>query len=138
MANTISPPGVVRVKPGVLFTTIAPAGFRMLSAIEGAARACRVDLTITSACDGEHSGPDDPHHRGEAYDVRAHGLSDWQKVSVLDAILRACTAPGEGPPAEGSTIAVGWTTAQFFGFLEAAGTDNEHLHVQLRKGRSYP
>jgi hypothetical protein len=132
------PRGVVRVKPGVLFSVIAPAGFRLLAAIEAGARALRVELVITSACDGEHSGPDDPHHLGEAYDVRTRGLADGVKDALLGYILAAVNEPGAPPaspvPGEPRSLA----TARFYGFIEAAGTPNEHLHVQRRKGRSYP
>jgi hypothetical protein len=130
--------GVVSVKAGVQFTAIAPAGFRLLGAIERAARALRVELTITSACDGAHSGPDDPHHRGEAYDVRSKTLTLGQKEVVLFEILRGCSDEGMGLPERVPGIAHSQSTARFFGFLEAAGTDNEHIHVQLRKGRNYP
>jgi hypothetical protein len=132
------PVAVVRTKPGVLFTTIAPAGFRLLGAIERAARAVRCELTITSACDGAHSGPDDPHHRGEAYDVRSHDLPAGAKLLVLTEIMRACSADGAGPPQPVPGVASSCATLSFFGFIEAAGTDNEHIHVQLRRGRSYP
>jgi hypothetical protein len=109
---------VVRVKDGVQFTTIAPGGFRILAAVDGAAASVNHDVTITSACDGCHSGLHDPHHRGEAYDVRTHDQAD--KNRLLAEIMKRL-APD-----------------QFFGFLEAAGTDNEHIHVQVRKGTVYP
>lgn len=108
---------VVRVKAGVAFTTIAPGGFRMLSALDEAAAAQTVDVTITSACDGEHSGPNDPHHRGEAYDVRTHDQPD--KQGLLAAIQKKL---GD----------------RFYAFLEDPGTDNEHIHMQVKKGTVYP
>ena len=132
------PVAVVHVKPGVLFTTIAPAGFRLLGAIERAARAVNAPLTITSACDGAHSGPDDPHHRGEAFDVRSQDLPEAVKHTVLAEIMRACNDDGVGPAQPVAGIPASLATSRFFGFLEAVGTDNEHIHVQLRKGRSYP
>ena len=119
----------VLVKPGVLFSTIAPAGFRLLSAIEAAARALPFDLTITSACDGEHSGPEDPHHSGNAYDIRTHDVED--KGALLGSIMRNL-GPGEPQASSG-----GFVTAQFFGWLEQAGTENEHIHIQLRHGQEY-
>ena len=112
--------GVVRVKDGVEFTVIAPGGFCILAAIENAAALCNRDLTITSACDGEHSGPDDPHHRGEAYDVRTHDIPPEYKQLVAGTILR-------GLPA-----------GRFYGFIESPGTPDEHFHVQVRKGTNYP
>jgi len=47
---------VIRVKPGVEFTVIAPGGFRILAALVMVADRLTQDLTITSAADGEHSG----------------------------------------------------------------------------------
>lgn len=76
------------------------------------------DLTITSACDGEHSGENDPHHRGEAYDVRTHDLTD--KDFVLSRIKQVL---GED---------------RFFAFLEDPDSDNEHIHCQIKKGTTYP
>lgn len=108
----------VRVKPGVLFTVIAPGGFRILAAIESTAAHIAHDLTITSACDGDHSGPDDPHHRGEAYDIRTHDLPN--KTLALEAI-RNFLDP-----------------VRFFAFLEDPDTDIEHIHVQVRRGMLYP
>lgn len=107
------------VKPGVQFTVIAPGGFCILSAIQQAAVLSGVDLVITSACDGEHSGPMDPHHRGEAYDVRTHDLGQ-EKFSILALVM------GSLPP------------GRFYGFLEDPYTDNEHLHFQVKKGTTFP
>lgn len=110
---------VVRVKDGVLFTKIAPGGFRILRALDETSTSEMIDLEITSACDGEHSGPNDPHHRGEAYDVRTHDFDDNTKNRVLGSIIRIL-----GPA--------------FFAFLESPGTDNEHIHVQVKKGTVFP
>ena len=111
---------VVRVKDGALFAEIAPGGFRILSAIDQTARSYGLDLTITSGTDGLHSGPNDPHHRGEAYDLRTHDMTSQQKQDVLDKIMAL----------------LGWDC--FYGFLESPGTDNEHIHVQVKKGSAYP
>ena len=134
----VDPVRTVQVKPGVRFSVIAPAGFRLLSAIEQASRKIGVTLTITSAVDGAHSGPDDPHHRGEAYDLRCHDLPEAVKHTVLATILAACSDDQIGPPHPVPGIQGGLASSKFFGFIEAAGTDNEHIHVQLRQGRSYP
>lgn len=111
--------GIIRVKPGVQFTTIAPGGFRILRALDQFAAARTFDLTITSACDGTHSGPFDPHHRGEAYDVRTRDLDQDDKNRLV---------------AELSTH----LGARFYAFLEAPNTPNEHVHIQVRKGTVYP
>lgn len=111
--------GVLRVKPGVEFTVIAPGGFRILSALDQVADKVG-DLEVTSGTDGEHSGPTDPHKEGKAYDVHSHGLSANEKITVLAAVM---------------TI-LGW--ARFYGFLESPNTENEHFHFQVKKGTQYP
>ena len=112
--------GVLRTKTGVLFSVIAPAGARILSAIDQTAAALSVDLVITSGTDGCHSGQTDPHHRGEAYDVRSRGFSPELKQAILDGVMRK----------------LGFD--RFYGFLESPGTDNEHFHFQVKKGTTYP
>ncbi len=111
---------VVRTRDGVQFTIIAPGGFRILEAVSKVSRMVGIDLTITSACDGMHSGPDDPHHRGEAYDIRTHDMADAMKAVVLNALQSLLPL------------------ASFYAFLEAPGTDNEHIHCQVRRGTTYP
>lgn len=110
--------GRVLVKVGVQFTVIAPAGFRILEATKAVAQRLQVDLWITSACDGEHSGPSDPHHTGEAYDIRSHDLLPELRLRVLAALR---TELGD----------------KFYVFLEDAGTSNEHFHAQRLKGTAY-
>lgn len=110
----------VQAKLSAAFLKIAPAGFRILSAIDQASAKLGVDLIITSACDGAHSGPSDPHHTGEAYDVRSHDFTPEQKDKILAAVMAT----------------LGWD--RFYGFLEAPGTDNEHFHFQRKKGTEYP
>lgn len=112
--------GVTAAKGGVLFIRIAPGGFRILSAIDQVAASLSLNLFITSGTDGEHSGPSDPHHRGEAYDVRSHGFAVEVKQAILDGVMGLLG------------------TEHFYGFLEAVGTANEHFHFQVRKGTTYP
>jgi hypothetical protein len=107
-------------KQAVAFTVISPGGFRILSALDQTTAKLGCDLVITSACDGAHSGPDDPHHRGEAYDVRSHDLAADLKDKVLAQVMSV----------------LGWD--HFYGFLEAPGTPNEHFHFQVKKGTTYP
>jgi len=108
----------VRVKDGVEFTMIAPGGFCILAAINATTAFVGRDLTITSACDGIHSGIDDPHHRGEAYDVRTHDLPD--KLAALQQIINLL---GE---------------ERFYCFLEDPDSENEHIHCQVRRGIPFP
>lgn len=107
---------MVNIKPGVEFTKVAVGGFLILQAIRQVAKDLKIPLTITSACDGVHSGPNDPHYSGEAYDVRTHDLgNDDQKKKVLLAIMDK----------------LGWD--RFYGFLEAPGEDREHFHIQVKR-----
>lgn len=107
----------VRVKEGVQFSIIAPGGFTLLSAIDLTAKEIKHDLTITSACDGTHSGLSDPHHRGQAYDIRTKDLPNPQHaLETLKLHL--------GP--------------LFFAWIEDEGGDNAHIHCQVAKGTVYP
>lgn len=111
--------GIVTFKEGAKFDMIAPGGFVLLKAIQLAADACNVNLTITSGTDGTHSGLADPHHRGEAYDVRVHDFAPEVQQKILEEIQNAA-----GPA--------------FFAFIEDPGTSNLHIHCQVRKGTKYP
>jgi hypothetical protein len=107
----------VRVKEGVEFKVIAPGGFRILAALDHTAVFISHDLTITSGTDGEHSGPNDPHHKGEGYDIRSHDLPDKQlALSML----------------------TGFLGSEFYAFLEDPDSENEHIHCQVAKGTIYP
>lgn len=110
---------MIKVKPGVEFSVIAPAGYMILSALKYTSKLLGMDLTITSGTDGEHSGPTDPHHAGEAYDVRSHDLQPSVKSAVLMAMMNELG------------------TNHFYGFLESPGTDGEHFHIQRAKGTTF-
>jgi hypothetical protein len=108
----------VRVKPGVQFTVIDPGGFALLAAFHHAAQVLGRDITISSACDGTHSGPEDPHHLGKAYDLR---ISDIPDPELLLKTLQEFLG-----------------SAWFFVWIEDAGQPNQHIHAQVRKGIVYP
>lgn len=105
------------VKPGVEFT-FHPAGFKILEALRQASKTLRTNFTITSGSDGAHSGPADPHKTGEAYDIRTKDLTPQGKAKLLD-FLKVTLGP------------------RFYAFLEAPGTQNEHIHCQRAKGTTY-
>jgi hypothetical protein len=106
----------IEVKPGVVLLPLAPAGVRVLEVL----RQSKLDwtCTITSGRDGTHSGPSDPHHSGEAFDLRTHGLTASQKASWVNVLMHEL----------GSA---------FYAFLEAPGASNEHIHVQKKRGTTY-
>lgn len=124
----------VTTKAGVEFTTIAPAGMRLLEAIRAAGHALHLSLVITSACDGTHAGPTDPHYSGEAYDLRSHDLNEAQKDALLKEILLTLQVDQSDAPL---SVAGGLATRRFFGFVESRGTSAEHIHVQRRNGTVY-
>ena len=123
--------GLVKVNPGVQFAVIDPAGFRLLRAFDTVAEGEPFDLVITSGTDGAHSGPDDPHHLGKAYDVRSHDFPEPQKSNVLRWIMLELGADPQ--PSSGGLV-----TDKFFGWIESSGTPNEHYHFQLRKDATLP
>lgn len=118
----------IKVADGVQFSTIAPAGFEILRALATVSNSSGVDLTITSGTDGVHSGPSDPHHSGCAYDVRSHDLTN--KQDVLTAVMQELGQP--------SASSGGYVTPLFFGWIENLNAPNEHIHIQLRHGKTYP
>lgn len=124
--------GVLRVKPSVRFDVIAPGGFRLLAALDAAAKARPYDLTITCGSDSHPAA--DPHSRGEAYDVRTHDLpSEDAKAQLLHDILAGMDdGPIEINPSPGLN------TPHFFGWLEHPHNPDEHIHVQVRRGVTWP
>jgi len=122
---------VVRNKPGVQFAIIEPGGHALLAAFGVAARTFGQDFIVTSGTDGTHSGPQDPHPHGRAYDGHSKDFAD--KTAVILAVLKAAD-----PSVEPFPLAGGYATTYFFMWLENEGTDNEHFHAQVRHGVEYP
>lgn len=114
---------MLKVKDGVEFKVIAPGGFRIIMALKAISRNLEVPLTITSGTDSVHGdfpgglGENDPHYRGEAYDVRTHDLVDNknQLIYMLNTMLGR----------------------EFYAFLENPGTASEHCHVQVTNGAKF-
>ncbi len=121
------------VKPGVSFAVIAPAGFRLLSALDVTARRLQITLTITCGCDSHP--PADPHSTGEAYDVRTHGLTNDQKRQLLKSLMDELATDTHDVPLPASG---GLGTLHFWGWIENLGLATEHLHCQRRTSTTYP
>lgn len=132
--------GCLRFKPGVQIDRLDVGGGLILAALARTAAHLSFDLDVTSVTDGIHSGPLDPHKKGKAVDVRSRTLSTAAKASVLSLVmgyLAEFTEQLQGKPRGSVTLVStsgGFATPLFFGFLEAPGTDNEHFHLQVRKG----
>lgn len=111
--------GRLLAKDEVQFGPVADwAGARILEVLKIVAVRYPFDVVITSARDGAHSGPDDPHHQGAAFDFRTHDL----------------TAPQISRLVYDLTLALG---PRFYVFWEAPGTPNDHIHCQRSKGTTY-
>lgn len=125
----------VRFKDGVLpINTLAPAGVRILGALDITARRVKHDLVVTCA-DKEHSASD-PHSLGEAFDVRTHDLADDDmKRTVLRELMLELQDDPELDTLEQTSG--GLATRRFFGWIEHPNEPNEHLHVQRRRGTTY-
>lgn len=119
--------GRLLVKPGVDFgAVLAPAGARILDVVKRLTRSYVFDVVITSARDGVHSGAADPHHTGEAFDLRTRTLSGVQKKQLLVDLQHELYGP--------NTLD---SPRRFYAFLEDSGGPNEHIHVQRRLGTVY-
>lgn len=124
----------VRFKAGVLpIKTLAPAGVRILGALDATARQLKRDLIVTCA-DRDHP-PEDPHTLGEAFDVRTHDLPDDTKQTVLRELMLELQTDSlmDAPIATSGGLA----TLHFFGWIESANQPGEHLHVQRRRATTY-
>ena len=63
-------------------------------------------------------------------------MTDLEKDTLLHRILMDLS---EGPLLDPlMNVSDGIACRHFWGWIEHPGEDNEHIHVQLRKGRSYP
>jgi len=124
--------GCLRVKPGVRFDHIDPAGFRILATLDAFIRPCDYDLTIT--CGTEAHPVNSPHALGRAYDVRSKGLEAVEKDRIVRDVLTSLAEPGE----ELLTTSGGLACRHFFGWLEHPGEITEHVHIQQRRLTEFP
>ncbi len=106
------------IKDGVEFTPTF-GGFYILQAMKTISRMINLDLVITSGSDGVHSGPEDPHKLGKAYDFRSHNLDNLIKQQILANLNNLLGLE------------------RFYYFLESPGEANEHFHIQVKKGTDF-
>ena len=110
-------------KASVRFKRLTPALMTLLNALYAADRG-KVegqpeDLVITSANDSTH-GEFSRHYRDEALDVRSKSFASEQAKKVFRDSL------------------VSQLGQKFTVLYESRGTPNEHLHLQVRKGTTFP
>lgn len=124
---------VVRHRPGVRFDVIAPAGFRILAALDYAAQSCKVDLMITCGTDS-HAMPD-PHCSGEGYDISVHTLSAQQIADVKGCLTKVLgplfTVLYETPKVPSDPTLRPIATVN----VKATGP---HVHIQRKKNTVFP
>jgi hypothetical protein len=123
----------------VRFDRISPAGFRILAALDNIARDWPYDIELTCGTEGVHKGKE--HEKGVAYDLRSHNLDSHEmKHALVRAIIERTRMGMADTPfmVNGRDDEGGWANDRFFAFLEVPGTPNEHIHVQLRQGVTYP
>lgn len=109
---------MVSTKPGVLLQ-FSPAVMHMLTNLIIWSNNNKQDLVITAGFDGKHS-VGSRHYTHEALDVRSKNFPSMEEkfrfVREFSSVL--------GP--------------KFFVFLEAPNTPNEHFHMQVKRGGSFP
>jgi hypothetical protein len=124
---------VVRLLASVTLNGLAPAGVRILAALDRATQILKRDLVVTCGTDSHPS--DDPHTKGCALDVRTKDLPEGA-ILALVAALRAdlgadFTVLYEVPTTPNGVLAS-------IAYVNT-GASAAHLHIQLRKGfGSYP
>jgi hypothetical protein len=117
---------MILVKPGAIFQAMTPALIRMLGALESVMMEGRAlvpgmpaDLVITSVNDSKHL-PTSRHYRDEALDLRSHAFPNQGSKDTFRMTVQARLGP------------------KFAVLFEDKDTDNEHFHIQVRKGGTYP
>ena len=123
---------VLRTRRSVRFAQIAPGGFRLLAALDGATKTMGRDLEITCGTDSHTSGR---HPDGEAYDVSVTGLT-VAEIARLRSHLQVTlgkrfTVLYEVPvsPTDPAEAAIAYVNPKATG---------KHLHLQVRRVTAYP
>lgn len=110
---------MVTFKPSARLRRLTPALKRMLDVLcelDGSQSWLPPDLVITSINDSQH-GVGSRHYTDEAMDLRTHDVADRHAFHAL-------LAERLGP--------------RFTVLLEDEGQPNEHVHIQPKKGTTYP
>jgi hypothetical protein len=123
---------VLRQSPACEFARIAPAGFRIIAALDHCTQVIAHDLTITAGTNDHTTGR---HPLGEAFDVRTRDLLPAQILRVRQ-VLQSVLGPRftvlyETPTKPTDPMLVDIATIN----PEASAP---HFHVQAKKGTTYP
>lgn len=124
---------VVWCRDSVKWLHLAPAGIRILGAIDRTAQQCGLDLVITCGTEGHPLG--DPHTLGEAVDVSVKEMDVPTLLAVRDflqltlgplfTVLYECPALPTDPRLQGIVYVNAQATAP-------------HFHLQRKKGTLFP
>lgn len=110
---------MVRFKEGARVHVLTPALLRIFTVVVQADAYFPEDMVITSVNDSTAHRPDSAHYRDEAIDLRCNDRPHHVDLDLL-RFLEGTLGP------------------KFTVLYEAAGTPNEHIHIQLKKGRTWP
>lgn len=124
---------VTRHKPSVRFALIAPAGFRILAAID--ALPATIGRDVYLSCGTEGHPPTDPHSTGEAFDISVMG---WTGAEIETALrtLRGTLGSAFYAQYEVTSTANDLTPSRLAVVNPAAS--GSHVHVQRAKSTIYP
>lgn len=82
------------------------------------------DLVVTSVNDSAHSkNPLSRHYTDEALDIRSHNFTNEEDTLKFIDLLKKALNPGKIP--------------KFTVLYEDVGLKNEHIHVQVMKGKTF-
>ena len=111
---------MLRFKPTVRIVGYSPALHRILTVLVDLENqhVVRPELVVTSIHDSTHA-PDSRHYTDDALDLRCHDLNPEERARLIENLR----------------IELG---DRFTVLLEDPGGENEHLHLQVRKGQKYP
>ena len=103
---------MIHCKESVHFRILRHEMWNLFSAFEAIFAQYGYECVITCGTDG-HT-PDDPHYNGFAIDLRSKHLPAGLSHTILLDMREAAGT-------------------DYYIFIEAEGTDNEHYHCQIRK-----
>lgn len=108
---------MIQFKPEVKLV-FTPAIGHLLYNLSRVSEHFKVDLVVTSGNDSNHM-EGSKHYKNEAIDVRSKHFDKELKNDILE-LLKAKLGP------------------RFFVDLEYEGSPNEHYHLQVRRGTTFP